>query len=127
MAKTTFFSVAEWSGPGCPVSLAPGGTMWPCTPQADSAPAPAAVSPAAAEPRSRDLRLSRAAVERARVRLVYRASSDGLGFDTLHLSRKIVRCQSLRATAVLSYITCLTWVYSSKEYMDMSLPKPLAP
>lgn len=28
---------------------------------------------------------------------------------------KTVRCQSFRATAVLSYMTCLIWVYSSKE------------
>ena len=33
-----------------------------------------------------------------------------------HRSPKMVRCQSLRATAVLSYMTCLTWVYSSNEY-----------
>ncbi len=37
-------------------------------------------------------------------------------------SPKIVRCQSFAATAVLSYITCLTCVYSSKEYADMSFP-----
>ena len=30
-------------------------------------------------------------------------------------SPKTVRCQSFRATAVLSYMTCLTCVYSSKE------------
>ena len=28
---------------------------------------------------------------------------------------KIVRCHSLRAAPVMSVITCLTWVYSSKE------------
>lgn len=37
-------------------------------------------------------------------------AADGYG-----RSPKIVRCQSLAATAVLSYITCLTCVYSSKE------------
>lgn len=41
-------------------------------------------------------------------------------------SPKTVRCQSFPATAVLSYMTCLTCVYSSNEYDDMSLPKPLA-
>lgn len=30
-------------------------------------------------------------------------------------SPKTVRCQSFLATAVLSYMTCLIWVYSSKE------------
>ena len=41
-------------------------------------------------------------------------------------SPKMVRCQSFLATAVLSNITCLTCVYSSKEYADMSFPKPEA-
>ena len=35
---------------------------------------------------------------------------------------KMVACQGLAATAVMSDLTCLTWVYSSKEYVDMSLP-----
>lgn len=39
-----------------------------------------------------------------------------------YLSPKTVRCQSLRATAVVSNMTCFTWVYSSSEYWDMSLP-----
>ena len=36
----------------------------------------------------------------------------------------IVRCQSLCASPVISTLTCLIWVYSSNEYMLMSLPKP---
>lgn len=37
-------------------------------------------------------------------------------------SPNTVRCQSLAATAVLSNMTCLIWVYSSNEYADMSFP-----
>src|SRR5215472_12405085 len=37
---------------------------------------------------------------------------------------KTVRCQLLRAVPVRSCITCLTCVYSSNEYADMSLPYP---
>ena len=43
-----------------------------------------------------------------------------------HRSPKIVRCQSFRTAPVRSYMTCLTFVYSSNEYALMSFPKPLA-
>jgi hypothetical protein len=36
----------------------------------------------------------------------------------------MVVCQGLAARPVRSDITCLTCVYSSKEYADMSLPYP---
>src|SRR5690606_41263550 len=47
-----------------------------------------------------------------------------VGRPGCYRSPKTVRCQCLRTTAVLSNMTCLIWVYSSKEYADMSLPKP---
>jgi hypothetical protein len=39
---------------------------------------------------------------------------------------KTTSCQLLRGCGDSADITCLTWVYSSNEYADMSLPKPEA-
>ena len=37
-------------------------------------------------------------------------------------SVKMVRCHAFSLTPVRSYMTCFTWVYSSREYWLMSLP-----